>query len=41
VTYDAVILYAAAKIGADQIITLNDRHFRRIRPDLADKIVAP
>jgi len=39
--YDAVILHAASKANADQVVTLNERDFRRIRPDLADKIVAP
>jgi predicted nucleic acid-binding protein len=40
-TYDALILSAAVKAGADQIVTLNERHFRRIRPDLAENIIAP
>jgi predicted nucleic acid-binding protein len=40
-TYDALILSAAVKAGADQIVTLNEKHFRRIRPDLADNIIAP
>jgi predicted nucleic acid-binding protein len=41
VVYDAIILYAASKANADQILTLNMRDFRRVRPDLADKIVSP
>jgi predicted nucleic acid-binding protein len=41
VVYDALILHAATKAAVDQIVTLNERHFRRVRPDLADKIVSP
>ena len=40
-TYDALILCAAANAKADFIVTLNGRDFRRIYPDLADKIIAP
>jgi len=40
-TYDALILQAAAKAGADQIVTLNDSDFRRVAPNLADRIVCP
>jgi predicted nucleic acid-binding protein len=40
-TYDALILYAALKANADQVVTLNDKDFRRGYPDLADKIVSP
>jgi predicted nucleic acid-binding protein len=40
-TYDALILRAAEKANADQILTLNTRHFHRVRPDLADKISVP
>ena len=40
-TYDALILHAAERANVDQILTLNMRHFRRVRPDLADKIVSP
>ncbi len=39
--YDALIVQAAVKADADQIVTLNEKDFRRIRPDLADKITAP
>lgn len=41
VTYDALILHAATKVAVDQIVTLNERHFQRIRPDLSDLITAP
>ena len=40
-TYDGLILQAAIKASADQIVTLNAGHFRRIYPALADKIVTP
>ena len=40
-TYDALIIHAALKANADQILTLNTRDFRRVYPELADKIVAP
>jgi predicted nucleic acid-binding protein len=40
-TYDAVILHAAAKSNVDQVVTLNERDFRRVYPALADKIIAP
>ena len=40
-TYDAVILHAAAKARADQVVTLNERDFRRIYPDLAEKVISP
>jgi predicted nucleic acid-binding protein len=38
-TYDALILQAAVRAGADQIVTLNDSDFLRVAPDLADRIV--
>jgi predicted nucleic acid-binding protein len=40
-TYDAMLLHAAAKANVDQIVTLNERDFRRVYPALASKIVAP
>ncbi len=40
-TYDALILRAAAIAKVDLVVTLNERDFRRVYPDLADKIVAP
>lgn len=39
--YDAIIFHAANKANAEKILTLNDKHFRRIYPALTDKIVAP
>jgi predicted nucleic acid-binding protein len=40
-TYDALILYAGLKADVDCVVTSNETDFRRIYPDLADKIVAP
>lgn len=40
-TYDALIAQAASTCEADQIVTLNSEHFRRVRPDLASRIVVP
>ncbi|MBI3909648.1 MAG: PIN domain-containing protein [Armatimonadetes bacterium] len=39
--YDALIMHAAAKSSADQVVTLNDRDFRRVCPALADRITVP
>ncbi len=39
-TYDALILHAAAKAKVDLVVTLNEKDFQRVYPDLADKIVA-
>ena len=40
-TYDALILHAASKANVDQVVTLNEKDFRRVYPHLADKIVSP
>ena len=40
-TYDALILWAALKAGVDQVVTLNEKDFRRVYPELADKVVSP
>jgi len=40
-TYDALILHTAAKADVDQVVTLNEKDFRRVYPALADKIVSP
>ncbi|MCW5852265.1 MAG: PIN domain-containing protein [Anaerolineae bacterium] len=40
-TYDALIVFAAIKAGADQIVTYNLRHFRRVFPAYAHLITAP
>ena len=41
VTYDALIIYTARKVDADRVITLNEKDFQRVYPDLADRIVTP
>jgi predicted nucleic acid-binding protein len=41
VIYDALLLQAAVLAHADQIVTLNAHDFKRVRPDLADKILSP
>ena len=40
-TYDALILHAASKAMADRVVTLNEQDFRRVYPDLADRITSP
>ena len=40
-TYDALILYAAIKTDVDRIVTLNEKDFRKVYPDLADRISGP
>ena len=40
-TYDALILQAAVKANVDQILTLNEGDFHRLRPDLSDRITTP
>ncbi len=40
-TYDVLILHAAVKANADQVVTLNEKDFLRVYPALADKIVSP
>ncbi len=41
VIYDALLLACARKIGAKRIYTFNSKHFRRVAPDLADRILEP
>jgi len=41
VTYDALIVYAALKAGVDNVVTLNEKDFRRIYPELSEKIMSP
>lgn len=40
-TYDALLLHAAWKAGADRVVTLNVHDFRRVYPALSDKIISP
>lgn len=39
--YDALIVKAAQKSGADRIVTFNMNDFKRVWPEAADRIVAP
>jgi predicted nucleic acid-binding protein len=39
--YDALLLQCAARTGADRIYTWNERHFRRLAPGLAERIITP
>lgn len=41
IVYDALLMRCAAKAEADAIYTLNERHFRMIAPDLAERIMEP
>ena len=41
VAYDALIIYAALKAEVDQVVTLNEKDFRRIYPGFRDKIISP
>jgi len=41
VTFDALILACARKTAAQRIYTCNGKHFRRIAPDLAPRILEP
>ncbi len=41
VVYDALHIRAARKTAADQILTYDVRDFRRLAPDLADRIRTP
>ena len=40
-TYDALILRAAENAKVDLVVTLNEKDFRRVNPNLADKVVTP
>lgn len=39
-TYDGLILRAAANANVDIVVTLNEKDFRRVYPNLADRIIA-
>jgi predicted nucleic acid-binding protein len=41
IIYDALIIHAARKAKVEQVITLNEKDFRRVYPEVADKIVSP
>lgn len=40
-TYDALLLRAASKSKVDVVVTLNEKDFKRVYPELANKIVSP
>lgn len=41
IVYDALLLGCARKINAQRIYTWNEKHFRLVAPDLADRILTP
>ncbi|MGA3264939.1 MAG: PIN domain-containing protein [Terracidiphilus sp.] len=41
IIYDALLLGCARKVNAERIYTWNEKHFRMVAPDLADRIVTP
>ncbi len=41
IVYDALILACARKCKAEAIYTWNEKHFKMIAPDLADRIITP
>jgi predicted nucleic acid-binding protein len=41
IVYDALLMACARKIEARWIFTNNYKHFRRVAPDLAARIVEP
>ncbi|EDN69251.1 PilT-like protein [Beggiatoa sp. PS] len=41
VIYDALILKAAIKANVDYVMTLNEKDFKRVYPDFADKVISP
>jgi predicted nucleic acid-binding protein len=40
-TYDALIMHAASKASVERVVTLDEKDFRRVYPELADRIVTP
>jgi predicted nucleic acid-binding protein len=41
IVFDALLLACARKVDAERIYTWNEKHFRMVAPDLADRIVTP
>jgi predicted nucleic acid-binding protein len=39
--YDALLLACARKVNAERIYTWNERHFKLVAPNLAERIVTP
>ncbi len=40
-TYDALIAHAASKAGVDQLVTFNEKDFRKVYPSLSRMVVVP
>jgi len=41
IIYDALLMGCARKVDAKRIYTWNEKHFRMVAPDLADRITTP
>ena len=41
IVYDALLMACARKVDAERIYTWNEKHFRMVAPDLADRIITP
>ncbi len=41
IVFDALLLACARKVDAERIYTWNEKHFRLVAPDLADRIMMP
>jgi predicted nucleic acid-binding protein len=41
IIYDALLLGCARKVNAGRIYTWNEKHFRMVAPDLAERIISP
>ncbi len=41
IVYDAIIVFAGIKAKVDHILSFNAKHFRRVYPSFADKIIVP
>jgi hypothetical protein len=41
IIYDALLMACARKVNSERIYTWNEKHFRMVAPDLADRIVTP
>jgi predicted nucleic acid-binding protein len=41
IIYDALLMGCARKVKAECIYTWNEKHFRMVAPDLADRIMTP
>jgi predicted nucleic acid-binding protein len=41
IVFDALLLACARKVSAKRIYTWNEKHFRLVAPDLAERIVTP